>query len=299
MTIIDKDESWTDRTELLLGSDKMQRLRDAHVLVVGVGGVGAYAAEMLCRAGVGEMTLIDADTVQPTNINRQLPATHATLGRPKVEVLAERFRDINPEIKVHAWPVYLTEELKIENSKLKVLPPFTHCHSEQREESQAHNNHEILHSVAFGPFGRRTSFQDDMQEGTVNSQFSIFNFQFDFIVDAIDTIAPKCALITEALRRRIPIVSSMGAGAKSDITQIRFADLWDTYHCGLAKAVRTRLKKAGIRQSLPVVFSTEQADRRAVITVEGEQNKKSTTGTISYMPAVFGCYLAEYVIRKL
>ena len=262
-------EQWTDRTELLLGSDKMQRLRDAHVLVVGVGGVGAYAAEMLCRAGVGEMTLIDADTVQPTNINRQLPATHATLGRPKVEVLAERFRDINPEIKVHALPVYLTEELKIENSKLKI-------------------NRENRHAV-----------QDDTGEDVGNSQFSILNSQFDYIVDAIDTIAPKCALIIEAMRRHIPIVSSMGAGAKSDITQIRFADLWDTYHCGLAKAVRTRLKKAGIRQSVPVVFSTEQADRRAVITIEGEQNKKSTTGTISYMPAVFGCYLAEYVIRNL
>ena len=241
-------EHWTDRTELLLGKDKMQRLRDAHVLVVGVGGVGAYAAEMLCRAGVGEMTLIDADTVQPTNINRQLPATHATLGRPKVEVLAERFRTINPDIKLHALPIYLKEE--------DLVSP----------------------SIEGGVWG---------------------GSPFNYIVDAIDTIAPKCALITEAMRRGIPIISSMGAGAKSDITQIRFADIWDTYHCGLAKAVRTRLKKAGIRKSLPVVFSTEQADRNAVITVEGEQNKKSTTGTISYMPAVFGCYLAEFVIRKL
>ena len=238
-------ENWTNRTELLLGTDKMQRLRDAHVLVVGVGGVGAYAAEMLCRAGLGKITLIDADTVQPTNINRQLPATHSTLGRTKVEVLAERFLEINPEIRVNALPIYIKEE----------------------EVS------DILDAVG--------------------------NDQYNFIVDAIDTIAPKCALIIEALRRRIPIVSSMGAGAKSDITQIRFADIWDTYHCGLAKAVRTRLKKAGIRQSLPVVFSTEQADRNAIITIEGEQNKKSTTGTISYMPAVFGCYLAEYVIRKL
>ena len=238
-------ESWTDRTELLLGKDKMQRLRDTHVLVVGVGGVGAYAAEMLCRVGIGEMTIIDADTVQTTNINRQLPATHATLGRPKVEVLTERFRDINPDIKLHELPMYLKEE-------------------------------------------------------DVNSLLAgINNARFDFIVDAIDTIAPKCALISEALRRGIPIVSSMGAGAKSDITQIRFADIWDTYHCGLAKAVRTRLKKEGLRRSLPVVFSTEQADRNAIITIEGEQNKKSTTGTISYMPAVFGCYLAEYVIRKL
>ena len=145
--------------------------------------------------------------------------------------------------------------------------------------------------------GQRTT--DKLNQPEDNFQFSIFNSQFDFIVDAIDTIAPKCALIVEALRRHIPIVSSMGAGAKSDITQIRFADIWDTYHCGLAKAVRTRLKKAGIRQSLPVVFSTEQADRSAIITIEGEQNKKSTAGTISYMPAVFGCYLAEYVLRKL
>jgi tRNA A37 threonylcarbamoyladenosine dehydratase len=238
-------EHWSDRTELLLGTDKMQRLRAAHVLVVGVGGVGAYAAEMLCRAGVGEMTLIDADTVQLTNINRQLPATHATLGRTKVEVLAERFRHINPDIKLHVMPTYLKEE----------------------------DAPTLLAGDDKGPF--------------------------DFIIDAIDTIAPKCALIAEAMRRGIPIVSSMGAGAKSDITQIRFADIWDTYHCGLAKAVRTRLKKAGIRKSLPVVFSTEQADRNVIITVEGEQNKKSTTGTISYMPAVFGCYLAEYVIRKL
>ena len=243
---------WTERTALLLGEDKMRRLSAAHVLVVGVGGVGAYAAEMLCRAGVGEMTIVDADTVQPSNINRQLPATHSTIGRPKVEVLAERFRDINPDIRLHALPMYLKEE-----------------------------------EVA------------SLLDGTLNCQLPIVDCQFDVIVDAIDTIAPKCALIAEAMRRGIPIVSSMGAGAKSDITQIRFADLWDTYHCGLAKAVRTRLKKAGIRKSLPVVFSTEQADRRAIITIEGEQNKKSTAGTISYMPAVFGCYLAEYVIRRL
>ena len=246
------ESRWTDSTALLLGEDKMRRLQEAHVLIVGVGGVGAYAAEMLCRAGVGEMTIVDADTVQPTNINRQLPATHSTIGRPKVEVLAERFRDINPDIRLHALPMYLKEE-----------------------------------EVA------------SLLDGTLNCQLSIANCQFNIIVDAIDTIAPKCALIAEAMHRGIPIVSSMGAGAKSDITQIRFADLWDTYHCGLAKAVRTRLKKAGIRKSLPVVFSTEQADRRAIITVDDERNKKSTAGTISYMPAVFGCYLAEYVIRHL
>ena len=123
--------------------------------------------------------------------------------------------------------------------------------------------------------------------------------KFDFIVDAIDTIAPKCALIEEAMKRRVRIVSSMGAGAKTDITQIRFADLWETFHCGLSKAVRTRLKRDGMRRPLPVVFCAQQADPAALVQVEGERNKKTTTGTVSYMPAVFGCYLAQYVISRL
>ncbi|HIZ91249.1 MAG TPA: tRNA threonylcarbamoyladenosine dehydratase [Candidatus Bacteroides merdavium] len=235
-------EDWKQRTRLLLGEEKSERLRQAHVLVVGVGGVGAYAAEMLCRAGVGRLTLVDADTVQLTNINRQLPALHSTLGQPKVEVLAARFRDINPEVELTVLPVFLKDE----------------------------NIPQLLDAA-----------------------------RYDFVVDAIDTLAPKCHLIAEALRRRIKIVSSMGAGAKSDITQIRFADIWDTYHCGLSKAVRKRLQKMGIRHKLPVVFSTEQADSKAVLLTDDEQNKKSTCGTVSYMPAVFGCYLAEYVIRRL
>lgn len=235
-------EDWKQRTRLLLGEEKSERLRQAHVLVVGVGGVGAYAAEMLCRAGVGRLTLVDADTVQPTNINRQFPALHSTLGQPKVEVLAARFRDINPEVELTVLPVFLKDE----------------------------NIPQLLDAA-----------------------------RYDFVVDAIDTLAPKCHLIAEALRRRIKIVSSMGAGAKSDITQIRFADIWDTYHCGLSKAVRKRLQKMGIRHKLPVVFSTEQADPKAVLLTDDEQNKKSTCGTVSYMPAVFGCYLAEYVIRRI
>ncbi len=235
-------EDWQQRTALLLGMEKTERLRMSHVLVVGLGGVGAYAAEMLCRAGIGQMTIIDADTVQPTNINRQLPALHSTVGKPKVEILAERFRDINPELELTAMPIYLKDE----------------------------NIPELLDSA-----------------------------HFDFIVDAIDTISPKCYLIYHAQERKIPIVSSMGAGAKADVTQIRFADLWETYHCGLSKAVRKRLQKMGMKRKLPVVFSTEQADPDAILLTEDEQNKKSTTGTISYMPAVFGCYLAEYVIRKI
>ena len=217
--------NWQQRTELLLGREKTERLRRAHVLVVGLGGVGAYAAEMLCRAGIGHMTIVDADTVQPTNINRQLPALHSTLGQYKADVLAARFRDINPDIRLDVLPVYLKDEAITE----------------------------LLDSE-----------------------------RFDFVVDAIDTVAPKCYLIYNALKRGLKIVSSMGAGAKSDIAQVRFADLWETYHCGLSKAVRKRLQKMGMKRKLPVVFSTEQADTNAVVLVDD-----------------FGCYLAEYVIKRI
>ena len=234
--------NWKQRTELLLGEDKMARLQSAHVLVVGLGGVGAYAAEMICRAGVGRMTIVDADTVQITNLNRQLPAMHSTLGMFKADVLEARFKDINPDLELKVLPVFLKDE----------------------------NIPDLL----------------DADE-------------YDFIVDAIDTVSPRCYLIYHALQRRIKIVSSMGAGAKSDITQVRFADLWDTYHCGLSKAVRKRLQKMGVKRKVPVVFSTEQADPKAVLLTDDEMNKKSTCGTVSYMPAVFGCYLAEYVIKRL
>lgn len=235
-------EDWQQRTRLLLGLEKADRLQRAHVLVVGLGGVGAYAAEMICRAGVGRMTIVDADTVQPTNLNRQLPALHSTLGQAKADVMAARLRDINPQLELTVVQAFLKDD---------DIPALLDAAS------------------------------------------------YDFVVDAIDTLAPKCHLIAETLRRRIKIVSSMGAGAKSDITQVRFADVWDTCHCGLSKAVRKRLQKMGIRHKLPVVFSTEQADPKAVLLTDDEMNKKSTCGTVSYLPAVFGCYLAEYVIRRL
>lgn len=233
---------WTQRTRLLLGEEKMQRMAAAHVLVVGLGGVGAYAAEMICRAGVGRMTIVDADIVQPSNINRQLVALHSTVGREKAEILAERFKQINPDMELTVLSVYLKDD----------------------------NIPELLDAAPY-----------------------------DFIVDAIDTISPKCFLLFHALQRRIKIVSSMGAGAKSDISQVRFSDIWDTYHCGLSKAVRKRLQKLGVKRKLPVVFSTEQADSKAVLLTDAERNKKSTCGTVSYMPAVFGCFLAEYVIKRL
>ncbi len=220
-------EDWQQRTQLLLGDEKMERLRRAHVLVVGLGGVGAYAAEMICRAGVGRMTIVDADTVQPTNINRQLPALHSTLGQKKAEILASRFRDINPALELRVLPVFLKDE----------------------------NIPELLDDAAY-----------------------------DFVVDAIDTLAPKCHLIAESMKRHIKIVSSMGAGAKSDISQVRFADIWDTYHCGLSKAVRKRLQKMGIKRKLPVVFSTEDLRERLgqtfVIVTHDEGLSKITDRTI-------------------
>ena len=237
-------QGWQERTELLLGRRAVERLGAAHVLVCGVGGVGAYAAEMLVRAGVGALTMVDADCVQLSNLNRQLPALCSTLGRPKVEVLASRLRDINPQVRLFLRAEYMTAE-----------------------------------SVP------------SLLDGAVPG--------LDFVVDAIDTIAPKCALISEAYRRKLPLVSSMGAGAKSDITAVRYGKLGETFHCALARAVRTRLKReARGLMNTPVVFSTEQVDAGAMVRVE-ERNKKSTCGTVSYLPAVFGCYLAAYVLRRL
>lgn len=231
---------WLERTELLFGYEKIERLNSSSILVVGTGGVGAYAAEMLCRAGIGKMTIVDPDMVAVSNINRQLPALHSTVGKSKVFVLANRLLDINPDLKLDVIQSFL------EGDKIK----------------------ELLEK------------------------------NFDFVVDAIDTIAPKCDIISECIMRGTRIVSSMGAGAKSDISKIQYGDLWKTYNCRLSKAVRNGLKKRGIHGSVMTVFSSEEADKNAVLMVN-EKNKKSTTGTVSYMPAVFGCYLASYVIRNL
>jgi tRNA A37 threonylcarbamoyladenosine dehydratase len=233
---------WNYRTELLLGDEKVKRLSRSHVLVVGLGGVGAYAAEQIVRAGVGEMTIVDADIVTDTNINRQLPALHSTLGQSKADVMGKRLLDINPEL-----------ELTIINEFLR----------DERTE-------EILSSA-----------------------------RFNFIVDAIDTLSPKVFLLYHAVRLRIPVVSSMGAGAKTDPSMVRIADISKTMNCSLARAVRKRLKNKGINKGVPVVFSTEIANSDAIIEIEGEACKRSTAGTVSYMPAVFGCFLASYVIRNL
>ncbi len=234
-------DNWLERTALLLGEEKLGMLRRAHVLVVGLGGVGAYAAEMIARAGVGRMTVADADTVSVSNINRQLVALRSTVGRPKTEVLAERLRDINPELE------------------LTVLNRFI-----RDEETYA-----LLDAA-----------------------------RYDYVVDAIDTLSPKLALILAALERGLPLVSSMGAGAKTDPTKLEIADISKTHHCPLAHMLRKRLHKAGVRRGFQAVFSPEPAREGAMILCE-EQNKKSNVGTISYLPALFGIGCASVVIRGL
>lgn len=232
---------WLERTSLLLGDEKLEKLQNANVLVVGLGGVGAYAAEMIARSGVGRMTIADADTVSPTNINRQLIALHSTIGKEKSELMADRLRDINPEI-----------ELTVVNRFIK----------------------------------------DDETDALLDSD------KFDYVVDAIDTLSPKLALIKGCLDRNIPLVSSMGAGAKTDPTKMEICDIAKTHHCPLAHMLRKRLHKIGIRSGFRAVFSPEPVREGAMILCE-EQNKKSNTGTISYIPALFGIGCASVVIRGL
>ena len=233
--------NWLERTELLLGEEKLNILRNANVLVVGVGGVGAYAAEMIVRSGVGRMTIADADKVSESNINRQLVALHSTVGREKCDILAERLRDINPELK-----------LSIVNRFIK----------------------------------------DDETDALLDSD------KFDYVVDAIDTLSPKLALIKGALDRGIPLVSSMGAGAKTDPTLMEIKDISKTHHCPLAHMLRKRLHKIGIKRGFWAVFSPEPVREGAMILCE-EQNKKSNVGTISYIPALFGIGCASVVVRDL
>ena len=232
-------EAWTERTRLLFGDERVSELAQCHVLIVGLGGVGGFAAELIARAGIGRMTIVDADIVQPSNINRQLVATTETIGEAKASVLAARLRAINPHIQLEVIEAFLKDENMIE---------------------------------------------------------LLDRHRYDYVIDAIDSLSPKVHLIAKSIERGLPIISSMGAGAKSDPTQIHQADLNKSYNCTLARALRKRLRKFGIHKGLPVVFSAELPDSDAVKEIEGEQCKRSTAGTVSYMPALFGCHLAAYVI---
>ena len=227
---------------MLLGDEQTGQLINKNVLVVGLGGVGGICAEMIARAGVGKMTIVDGDTVDLSNGNRQIAALHSTEKKLKAAVMAERLKDINPAIDLTVIAEFIQEERTVE-------------------------------IVSSG--------------------------NFDFAVDCIDTLTPKVWLIKTCVDRKIPIVSSLGAGGKVDPSQIQVADIADSYKCKLARYVRKYLHKEGITTGVTVVFSPEEIDTDKVIVTEKAYPKKSIIGTISYMPAIFGCMVASVVIRNL
>lgn len=233
---------WLQRSELLIKNEGIEKLKNANVLVVGLGGVGSFAAEFLARAGVGNLTIVDGDTVDITNVNRQLPALHSTVGKNKVEVVAERILDINPDVQ---------------------LVPINEFLSPERMDEMLENN------------------------------------TFDYVLDCIDSVSPKLALIKACRRRKIKIVSSMGAGGKMDPSKVMVRDLSKTNNCYLAKQIRKRLKKEGITKGFRCVFSTEIQNEDSLKLTDGSNFKKSFYGTISYMPALFGLNAAAEVINYL
>lgn len=233
---------WMSRTQLLLGDEPIESLMQKHVLVVGLGGVGGICAEMIARAGVGKMTIVDADTIDLSNANRQIPALHSTAGQLKSEVMAARLKDINPALELNVRTIYIQEEITLA----------------------------LLDEAAY-----------------------------DYAVDCIDTLSPKVYFIKACLDRNIPIVSSLGAGGKLDPSQVVITDISKTYQCNLASYVRKKLHALGIHKGLTVVFSAEKTDQSRIIETEKAFPKKSIIGTMSYMPAIFGCMAASVVIRNL
>lgn len=233
-------DNWLQRGTLLLGEEKQERLRQAHILVVGLGGVGSWAAEMLCRAGAGAMTIVDADVVDITNINRQMPALASTVGMPKCDVVAGRLKAINPDIDVTVKQLFINSD-------------------------------------------------------NIPAMFDEGNF--DFVVDAIDTLEPKGALIRECWARGIRVISSMGAGAKCNLADIRQGDLWKSEHCTLAKNVRRLLRDARGKHKLPVIYSMEEPRKSAIR--PNPDGGKPIIGSLAYFTAAFGCHIAEYVIKEI
>ncbi len=233
---------WLNRTELLLGSQNITKLQSSHVLVAGIGGVGSFAAELLVRAGIGELTIVDDDIIKASNRNRQLPALSITESMFKVEVMAERLLLINPKLRLH--PV-----------------------------------------------------NEFLKDGNISELLD--NGSFSYVLDAIDSITPKVKLIRESLHRSLPVISSMGAGGKINPTLVRIEDISKTYNCKLAKAIRKGLGIYNIKKGLDVVFSPEGVDKQHLIYVDNELYKKTTLGTISYMPALFGTLACSVIIRKL
>jgi tRNA A37 threonylcarbamoyladenosine dehydratase len=235
------DLSWLSRTSLLIGPEALSNLTKKHVMVVGMGGVGSFAAEFVARGGIGKMTIIDGDVVDPTNRNRQLPALATNHGQPKAQIMAERLLAINPELE------------------LNVVQEFV-------------NPAMVEQQLAHKP---------------------------DFIIDAIDSITPKITFIKMAYESKIPLVSSMGAGAKLDPTRLEVVDISKTYNCPFAQQIRKNLKKHGIYKGVKVVFSAELPIKESLMLTDGKNYKKSAYGTVSYMPATFGAVVASVALREL
>lgn len=235
------DFSWLSRTQLLIGEKALHQLAKSHVMVVGLGGVGSFAAEFIARSGIGKMTIIDGDVVDPTNRNRQLPALATNHGQSKANIMAERLKAINPEVELQVIGEFIQPDM-------------------------------VWEKVATRP---------------------------DYIIDAIDSITPKINFIKNAYEMKIPIVSSMGAGAKLDPTQLKVVDISKTWNCPFAQQVRKELKKYGIYQGVKTVFSPERIIKESLMLTDGRNYKKSAYGTISYLPAVFGAVVASVVIRDL
>ncbi|OYQ32254.1 tRNA threonylcarbamoyladenosine dehydratase [Flavobacterium cyanobacteriorum] len=232
---------WTERAELLFKKEGLDNLKKSHVMVVGLGGVGSFAAEFLARAGVGTMTIVDGDVVDITNINRQLPALHSTVGMPKVDVVGDRLMDINPELKLTRIKEFLSPD----------------------------------------------------------RAYSLVTNEYDYVLDCIDSITPKLNLIISARRKKVKIISNMGAGGKYEAGKVKVADISKTDVCPLAKTVRKRLKKEGVSKGVKVVFSTEAPDQDSLKMTDGLNFKKSFYGTNSWIPAVFGLHSAETVVKYL
>lgn len=233
---------WLQRTELLVKEEGIERLQNANILIVGLGGVGSFAAEFLVRSGIGNLTIVDGDIVDITNINRQLPALNSTIGKNKTDVVAERILDINPKLN------------------LKKINEF---------------------------------LEPERMEELLTQE------KFDYVLDCIDSLSPKLALIITCKRKKIKLVSAMGAGGKTDPSKVMVRDISKTNNCFLAKQIRKKLKKEQIHKGFRCVFSTEIQDENSLKMTDGSNYKKSFYGTISYMPAIFGLYAAAEVIRFL
>ena len=228
------------RTELLLGTDGVGKLRKSRIAVFGVGGVGSYAVEALARSGVGHITIIDNDTVSLTNINRQLPAIHSTIGKLKVMVVASHIKEINPACEVAPLSVFYSD---------------------------------------------KTADEIDLS-------------QFDYVIDAIDTVSAKLMLVEKCNSLGVRIISSMGAGNKLDPTRFEVCDIYKTSVCPLAKVMRRELRARGIKK-LKVVFSKEEAITPFKTDSTEVSSKRQIPGSVAFVPSVVGLIIAGEVIKDI